>query len=69
VLSVKNNNIRANNINNSQHNQNNNTSRFYPKKRIKTFQTSQKNNKQRPQDSIEKLTQKMNKLFIKTCQK
>jgi len=66
-LSVKNNNVSNSNINNLQHNQNNTTSRFYPKRRNETFQTTQMNNKPKPQDSIEDLTQKMRNLSIKTC--
>jgi len=60
-LSVKNYNISTNNISNSQHNQNTTTSRN------KTFQATQTNNKPKPQDSIEELTQKMRNLSIKTC--
>jgi len=66
-LYVKNNNICTYNISNSQHNQNNTTSRFYPKRRNETFQITQINNKPKSQDSIEKLIQKMRNLSIKTC--
>ena len=64
-LSVKYNNI--NTYNNSQHNQNNTTSRFYPKRRNETFQTSQPNNEPKLQDIIEESTQKMRNLSVKTC--
>lgn len=69
-LSVRNNNINTYNVNNSQHNQNNQnstTSRLYPKRRNETFQTSQTNNKLKPQDIIEESTQKMRNLSVKTC--
>ena len=69
-LSVKYNNINTYNINNSKHNQNNQnntTSRLYPKRRNETFQTSQTNNKPKPQENIEESTQKMRNLSVKTC--
>ena len=66
-LSVRNNNINNYNSSNSHHNQSNSTSRFYPKRRIETFQTTQVNNKPKPQDGVEELTEKMRNLSIKTC--